>query len=370
MNRTPLLDLAAQYRGIGGEIQEAMRRVLESGRYILGPEVKALEEEVAAFSGTRHGIGVANGTDALLLTLDAWGIGPGDEVITSPFTFFATAEVISRLGARPVFVDIDPETYLFDVSQLEQKYTPRTRVILPVHIFGQPADLDEVRASAKDRGLKVLEDAAQAIGAEYKGRKVGSFGDAATYSFFPTKNLGGYGDGGMVVTDDEELAERLRSLRVHGRGPQSKYHHIDIGYNSRLDELQAAALRVKLRHLEAWNEARREKARIYDQSLADLPVVTPAVPADRKHIYHLYIIRTRRREELMEHLRERGISTAAYYPVPLHLQEVYRDLGYREGDLPVAEEVSRQAMALPLGPELDQVTQDGVIGAIRDFFLG
>ncbi|MFD1427265.1 dTDP-4-amino-4,6-dideoxygalactose transaminase [Kroppenstedtia sanguinis] len=370
MNRTPLLDLASQYRRIGGEIQEAMERVLESGRYILGPEVTALEKEVAAFSGTRHGVGVANGTDALLLTLDAWGIGPGDEVITTPFTFFATAEVISRLGARPVFVDIDPDTYNLDVHQLEQKYTSRTRAILPVHLFGQPVDLEEVTAFAKDRGLKVLEDAAQAIGAEYRGRRVGSFGDAATYSFFPTKNLGGYGDGGMVVTDDERLAEKLRSLRVHGRGPQSKYHHIDIGYNSRLDELQAAALRVKLRHLEAWNEARREKARIYDQSLVDLPVVPPVVPADRKSIYHLYIIQTRQREELMEHLRRREIAVAAYYPVPLHLQEVYQDLGYREGDLPVAEEVSRQAMALPLDPELSEAGQNRVIAAIKDFFLG
>lgn len=368
MSQISLLDLRAQYQGIRQEIQQAVMAVLESGRYILGPEVKALEEEVAAFSGTRYGVGVANGTDALLLTLDAWGIGPGDEVITTPFTFFATAEVISQVGAKPVFVEIDPKTYNLDVTQLERKRTDRTRAIIPVHIFGQPADMEEVTTFAEAHGLKVLEDAAQAIGAEYKGRKVGSWGHAATYSFFPTKNLGGYGDGGMVVTDDGELAEKIRSLRVHGRSPQSKYYNVAIGYNSRLDELQAAALRVKLRYLEAWNRVRGEKARFYDHLLADVPVVRPHRAEERKHIYHLYIIQTERREELMQFLQGQGIATAAYYPVPLHLQEVYRNLGYRPGDLPVAEEVCRRGMALPLYPELDQATQEQIAERVRDFF--
>ncbi|PTX62546.1 dTDP-4-amino-4,6-dideoxygalactose transaminase [Melghirimyces profundicolus] len=367
-NHTPLLDLKAQYREIREEIQKAVMGVLEGGRYILGPEVKSLEEEVAAYSGTRYGIGVANGTDALLLTLDAWGIGPGDEVITTPFTFFATAEVISKLGARPVFVDIDPETCNLDVSLLENHVSEKTKAVIPVHIFGQPANLDEVTAFAEKHGLRVLEDAAQAIGAEYKGRRIGSFGDAATYSFFPTKNLGGYGDGGMVVTDDAQLAETLKSLRVHGRSPHSKYHNALIGYNSRLDELQAAALRVKLQYLDRWNEARRERARVYNRLLEGLPVTTPVEAEDRKHIYHLYIIQTEERDGLMEHLKSRGIGTAAYYPVPLHLQEVYRDLGYREGDLPVAEEICRRSMALPLYPELDEATQMRVVEAVKQFF--
>lgn len=368
MSKTPLLDLQAQYRQLQEEIKEAITGVLESGRYILGPEVAALEEEIALYSGTRYGVGVGNGTDALLLVLNAWGIGPGDEVITTPFTFFATAEVISRLGARPVFVDVDPETGNLDVSQLKEKVTERTKAVIPVHIFGQPADLDEVTRFAEKHGLWVLEDAAQAIGAEYKGKRIGSFGDAATYSFFPTKNLGGYGDGGMVVTDDEELVAKLKSLRVHGRSPNSKYHNDVIGYNSRLDELQAAALRVKLRYLDQWNQARRERAHRYDRLLRDLPVETPVVAADRTSIYHLYIIRTDQRDALMEHLKSQGIGTAAYYPVPLHLQKVYRELGYREGDLPVAEKLCRQSMALPLYPELDKEKQERVADAVKAFF--
>ncbi|MFC4077396.1 DegT/DnrJ/EryC1/StrS family aminotransferase [Salinithrix halophila] len=368
MNKTPLLDLKAQYKGIQEEVKEAVLGVLESGRYILGPQVQALEEEVAAFSGARFGIGVANGTDALVLALDAAGVGPGDEVLTTPFTFFATAESISRLGAVPVFVDIDPKTYNLDTYQLEKKRTEKTKAIIPVHIFGQPANMDEITAFAKTHGLFVLEDAAQAIGAEYKGRRVGSLGDAATFSFFPTKNLGGYGDGGMVVTDDEELAARIRSLRVHGSDPKSKYLNRLIGYNSRLDELQAAALRVKLQYLEEWNEARRNHARLYDRLLAEVPVVTPFSSEDVNPIYHLYIIQAEEKEGLMTYLRERGIAVNAYYPVPLHLQEVYRELGFREGDLPVAEAVSKRSFALPLYPEMKEETIHFIADTVNTFY--
>lgn len=363
-----MLDLQAQYRQIQDDIQEAISRVLESGRYILGTEVEALEREVAALCGTRFGIGVANGTDALQLTLDAWGVGPGDEVITTPFTFFATAEVVSQLGARPVFVDVDPQTYNLDVSQLKEKITDKTKAVIPVHIFGQPVDMDEVMDVARDHGLWVLEDAAQAIGAEYKGQKIGSFGDASTFSFFPTKNLGGYGDGGMVVTSDEGLNEKIRRLRVHGRSPQSKYHHASVGYNSRLDELQAALLRVKLPYLDRWNEARRKRATLYNQLLKDVPVITPFAERDRTHIYHLYIIQTDRRDALITHLKSEGIATAAYYPVPLHLQEVYKSLGYQEGDFPISEKICKRSMALPLHPELDEESQFQVVKAIKQFF--
>lgn len=366
MNPIPLLDLKAQYHSIKEELEQAALGVLESGRYVLGPEVTALEKEVASLSGTKHGIGVANGTDALLLTLDAMGIGAGDEVLTSPFTFFATAEVISQRGATPVFVDIDPHTYNLDVSQLEKKVSDRTKAVIPVHIFGQSADMDEVNAFARKHDLWVLEDAAQAIGASYGGIPVGSLGHAASYSFFPTKNLGGYGDGGMIVTDDDELAEKIRILRVHGSKP--KYHHSLIGYNSRLDELQAALLRVKLKHLSRWNQARRKWASLYDRLLADVPVVCPRTAANRVHIYHLYIIQAEERDGIMAHLRERGIATGAYYPVPLHLQEVYRGLGYREGNLPVAEAVCKRSFALPLYPEMDEAQVKRVVAVVKDFF--
>ncbi len=366
----PLMDLKAQYRSIREEVLKAVEGVLEGGRYILGPEVKALEEEVAALCGAAHGVGVANGTDALVLTLDALGIGPGDEVITTPFTFFATAESISRVGATPVFVDIDPGTFNLDVSKIKEGITPRTKAILPVHIFGQPADMDEVTAIAREHGLWVIEDACQAIGAEYRGRKVGSLGHAACFSFFPTKNLGGYGDGGMVVTDDESLARKLRSLRVHGRTPESKYVNTRIGYNSRLDELQAAVLRVKLRRLEKWNEARRRKARLYSELLRDVPVEPPVEAADRTHIYHLYVIQAEERDALLAHLKRHGIASGVYYPIPLHLQEVYRSLGYGEGSLPRAETAAKRTLALPLYPEMPEEAVRRVAEVVRRFFEG
>lgn len=364
----PLMDLKAQYRSIRDDVLKAVEKVLEGGRYILGPEVKALEEEVAALCGVGHGIGVANGTDALVLTLDALGIGPGDEVITTPFTFFATAESISRVGATPVFVDIDPGTYNLDVSQIKKRITPRTKAIMPVHIFGQPADMDEVMEVAREHGLWVVEDACQAIGAEYRGRKVGALGHAACFSFFPTKNLGGYGDGGMIVTDDESLARKLRSLRVHGSRPDSKYINTAIGYNSRLDELQAAILRIKLRRLEEWNVARRRKARLYHELLRDLPVETPVEAADRAHIYHLYIIQTEERTALIDHLNRHGIASGVYYPIPLHRQEVYRSLGYGEGSLPRVEKAAERTLALPLYPEMPEENVRYVAEVVRRFF--
>jgi dTDP-4-amino-4,6-dideoxygalactose transaminase len=364
----PLMDLKAQYRSIRDEVLKAVEGVLEGGRYILGPEVKALEEEVAALCGVDHGVGVANGTDALVLVLDALGIGPGDEVITTPFTFFATAESISRVGATPVFVDIDPGTFNLDASELRSRITPRTKAILPVHIFGQPADMDEVMEVAKESGLWVIEDACQAIGAEYRGRKVGSLGHAACFSFFPTKNLGGYGDGGMIVTDDESLARKLRSLRVHGRTPESKYINTMLGYNSRLDELQAAILRIKLRRLKEWNEARRRKAHLYNELLQDLPIVTPVEASDRSHIYHLYIIQAEERDALIEHLNRHGIASGVYYPIPLHLQEVYRFLEYGEGSLPRVEKVAKRTLALPLYPEMTEESVRYVAEVVRRFF--
>lgn len=366
MRKIPLLDLQAQLQTIRGEIREAIDRVLDSGVYIMGPEVKAFEEEVAKYVGVKHAIGVANGTDALLLALDAAGIGPGDEVITTPFTFFATAETVSQLGATPVFVDIDPKTYNIDVEQVKQKINEKTKAIIPVHIFGQPANMDELMALAEEHGLFVLEDAAQAMGSEYKGRKAGSLGHAATYSFFPTKNLGGYGDGGMVVTNDDELAQKIRILRLHGSNP--KYYHSMIGYNSRLDALQAAMLRIKLRYLDQWNDGRRQKAALYNELLKDTPVVTPYAKEDLRHIYHLYIIQADDRDELMEYLKEHGISTGVYYPVPLHQQDVYKPLGYKEGSLPISEYMSKRTFALPLYAELDDETIHYIVDTIKNYY--
>lgn len=363
----PLLDLKAQYRSIREDVQEAVSRVLESGQYIMGPEVKAFEQEVADFCGVKHAIGVGNGTDALLLALDAKGIGAGDEVITTPFTFFATAEVVSQLGATPVFVDIDPETYNIDVEQIRQNINKKTKAIIPVHIFGQPANMDEIMSLAEEHDLFVLEDAAQAMGAEYQGKKIGSWGHAATFSFFPTKNLGGYGDGGMIVTNDDELAAQIRILRVHGSYPKKYYHNV-LGYNSRLDELQAAVLRVKLRHLNTWNDQRREKARMYNERLQNLPIKIPVEAPLRRHIYHLYIVNSIERDELMQYLKDHGVSTGVYYPLPLHMQEVYQDLEYQEGSIPHAESAAKKTFALPLFPELIEKQVDQVASLITQFY--
>ena len=361
--RIPLLDLQAQYLTIKEEINEAIQNVLDSSVYILGPQMKTLEKEIAAFCGTKEAVAVANGTDALVLTLKAFGIGPGDEVITTPFTFFASAETIAQVGATPVFVDIDPVTLNMDLTQLEGKITPKTKAIIPVHIFGQMVDVEKIMEIASRHDLKVIEDAAQAIGAEYRGKKAGSIGHASTFSFFPTKNLGAYGDAGMIVTNDEDLAAQLRMLRFHGC--KIKYYHDEIGYNSRLDELQAAILRVKLRYLNVWNEGRREKAKMYDQLLADAAVQIPGRDPQALPIYHLYVLRTEDRSAIMERLKAGGVANAIYYPVPLHLQKAFRDLGYKVGDFPVAEKACEQALAIPCYPELSFEHQQEIAAIVK-----
>lgn len=361
----PLLDLKAQYLTIKDEIDQSIMNVLDSGKYILGPEMKTLEQEIASFCGTTEAVAVGNGTDALVLTLKAMGIGPGDEVITTTFTFFASAETIAQVGATPVFVDIDPITLNMDINQLEDKITPRTKAIIAVHIFGQMVDMDRVMEIAARHDLKVIEDSAQAIGAEYRGRKAGSFGHAATFSFFPTKNLGAYGDAGMVVTNDEHLAAEIRILRFHGC--RTKYYHEKIGFNSRMDEMQAAILRVKFRYLNQWNEARREKAKIYDELLAGASVKLPGRDPNALPIYHLYVLRTDNRKALMEGLTAEGIANAIYYPVPLHLQRAFKDLGYNPGDFPVAEKACEEALAIPCYPELTLEQQEKIASVVRKF---
>lgn len=366
MRNIPLMDAKAQYNAIKDEIRPALDEVLESGNYIMGPAVHRLEQAVAKYCDVKHAIGVANGTDALLLTLDALGIGPGDEVITTPFTFFATAEAVSQLGGTPVFIDIEPDTYNMDVSKIEAAITDKTKAIIPVHIFGHPVHMDPLMEIAEKYGLHVIEDACQAMGSEYREKRAGSIGTAGCFSFFPTKNLGGFGDGGMVITNDDELARKIRILRVHGSSP--KYYHSMIGYNSRLDSLQAAMIEVKLPYLDGWNASRREKAEIYRQGLQGLPLQLPAETDNAYAIYHLYIIQTDKRAELMEYLSEHGISSGIYYPVPLHLQEVYRGLGYEEGCMPEAEKAADGTMALPLYPEMSGEDQQYVIEIVRRFY--
>lgn len=362
----PLLDLKAQYLSIKEEIDNAIMEVLDSCRFILGPEVKALEDEIATYCGSKYAIAVANGTDALVLALQACKIGPGDEVITTPFTFFASAETIANVGATPVFADIDPVTLNLDVDQLESKITPRTKAIIPVHIFGQMVNMDKIMSLAKAYNLKVIEDSAQAIGAEYNGRKAGSIGDVGTFSFFPTKNLGGYGDGGMVITSDNAIAEKIRMLRFHGC--KSKYYHDEIGHNSRLDEIQAAILRVKFRYLDDWNKARREKAEVYDRLLAPLAeqgkLTLPGKNPEAVHVYHLYVLRFPDREKVAIALDEKGIACGVYYPVPLHLQNAFAYLGYKNGTLPIAEEACSQALAIPCYPELTLQQQEEIAQVI------
>jgi len=362
----PFFDSNEQYQSIKGEVNTNVQRVMDSCRFVLGENVNSFEKEFASFCGTEYAAGVANGTDGLRLALLACGVGKGDEVITVPHTFIATTEAISQTGAKIVFVDIDPQIYNIDVSQIEEKTNRRTKAILPVHLFGQPADMDSVTMIAKKYNLKVIEDACQAHGAEYKGKKAGSIGDAGCFSFYPSKNLAACGDGGMVVTDGNKIAQKIKMLRDHGQ--MKKYEHLVEGYNSRLDEIQAAILRVKLKRLDEQNKLRRKNASIYNQLLEDVDeVVTPFEAEYGKHVYHLYVIRTDRRDELQEYLKSKGIGTGLHYPMPLHLQKAYEYLGYKEGDFPVAEECAKQILSLPMFPELTQEEIEKVVSEIKTF---
>ena len=359
----PILDLKAQYETIREEIQTAINEVLQRQHFILGPEVEKLEQEIAKYCGCRFGIGVASGTDALILGLRACGIGPGDEVIVPSFTFIATADTVSLVGATPVFADIDPATFNIDPWRIEQRITSRTKAIIPVHLYGQAADMEPILALAKAHNLKVIEDSAQAIGATYREGRVNALGHVGCISFFPSKNLGAYGDGGMVVTNSEEIYHHLRSLRSHGS--RKKYFSEEQGWNSRLDELQAAILRVKLRRLDQWIGQRQAAAGRYDGLLKDLPgVIPPKRSGFGSHVFHQYTIRVLQRDQVQQDLAGRGVSTMIYYPVPIHLQPIYAHLGYRRGDLPVTEQACEQVLSLPMFPELIEEQSEYVAKAL------
>jgi dTDP-4-amino-4,6-dideoxygalactose transaminase len=363
----PLLDLKAQYASIKTEVDAAIADVMESQHFILGPKVEQCEKAIAAYSGCAHGVGVSSGSDALLACLMAEGIGPGDEVITTPYTFFATVGAIARLGATPVFVDIDPRTYNLNVELLAAKVTARTRAIVPVHLYGQMADMDVVMRVAEQHKLVVIEDAAQAIGAEYKGRRAGSIGHYGCFSFFPSKNLGAAGDGGMIVTNDPQRADKLSCLRGHGSRP--KYYHKMIGGNFRIDALQAAIVAAKLPHLDAWTAARQRNASRYTDlfEAASIPVILPSVATGR-HIFNQYVIRVRDRDRLQAHLRASGVGTEIYYPVPMHLQECFAALGHKVGAFPESERAALETLAIPVHPELTEPQAQYVVDGVRAFF--
>lgn len=364
--KIPLVDLYAQYQAIKPEIDAAIERVIQNSSYILGPEVKTFEKNFAALSGTKEAVGTDSGTAALHLALLLLDVGPGDEVITTTHTFIATAEVVSLTGARPVLVDIDPRTYNLDPEKVEAAITPRTKVLLPVHLYGQPAEMDPLLDIARRHKLRVIEDAAQAHGSTYRGKPAGSMGDVGCFSFYPGKNLGAYGDGGMLVTNDTELAERARMLRNHGR--RDKYEHQIVGYGYRLDALQAAILDVKLKHLPQWNERRRAHAAYYTKLLSGLDLVTPFEPEHLCGVYHLYVVAAPKRDALLEHLKTRGVQAGIHYPIPLHLQPVYQNLGYRRGDFPEAERAADQILSLPMYPELTNEQIEYVVEAIKGFY--
>jgi len=363
----PYLDLKAQYRSIKPEIDAAVLKVLESGEFVLGSEVAKFEEEFAAYCGARHAVGVNSGTSALHLALLAAGVGPGDEVITVPFTFVATTAAIRYTGAKPVFVDIDPKAYNLDPARIEARIAPRTKAIVPVHLYGQPADMDRTLEIARKHNLIVIEDAAQAHGAEYKGRRAGSLGHLAAFSFYPTKNLGACGEGGIVTTNDPELARTVRLLRDWGT--ERKYHHALKGYNYRMEGIQGAVLRVKLRYLERWTEDRRAHAATYTRLLAESGVAAPYVMPDVRHVYCVYSVRAPQRPALIECLRARQIHYAIHYPVPIHLMEAHADLGYRAGDFPVSEAAAEQVLALPIYPEMTREQVEAVADAVAGAFV-
>src|SRR5574341_1491607 len=366
----PLLDLKAQYRQIRTEVMAALEAVCEEQAFILGARVADLEKDLERYLGAAHAVGVASGTDAILLSLMACGVGAGDEVVTVPFTFFATAGSISRLGAKPVFVDIRPDTYNMDPGQVAGKLTTRTKAIIPVHLFGQCADMEQIGKAAAGRNLAVIEDAAQAIGAKRRDRQAGTIGRLGCFSFFPSKNLGGFGDGGLVTTGDAALAERVRMLRVHGS--REKYLHELVGFNSRLDALQAVVLRVKLKYLDRWTEGRRRNAVRYERLFQDAKllerVTLPVTDPGNHHVFNQFTIRVKQRDELRAYLKDKGIGTEVYYPIPLHLQTCYRELGYRQGSFPVSERAAQEALSLPIYAELSEEQQASVVDTIREFY--
>jgi len=359
----PMVDLKRQFQEIKDEVLHVITEILERGQYILGPKVSEFEKKIADYLGVSETIGVASCTDALHLSLNSLGIGEGDEVITSPFTFFATVEAILYRGAKPVFVDIEPDTFNLDIDQIESKITDKTKAILPVHIFGHMVNMEEISKTAGRHGLKVIEDCAQSFGAELNGRKAGSFGDVGCFSFYPSKNLGGYGDGGIIVLNNFKIAELIRSLRNHGS--RQSYIHERVGFNSRLDEIQAGILLVKLKYIEEYNKQRRRKAALYTELLSD-KVKCPIEKKGVYHVYHQYTIRDPKRNEIQKKLWEKGISSVIYYPLPLHLQDALRFLGYKKGDLPVAEKASQEVLSLPIYPELKESVIEEIAEIIRD----
>jgi UDP-2-acetamido-2-deoxy-ribo-hexuluronate aminotransferase len=359
-----MVDIVGQYKRIQPEIDEAVRRVMESGQFIMGREVGEFESNIQRYLNVSHAIGCASGTDALQVAMMALGIGPGDEVITTPFTFVATVETIALLGAKPVYVDIEPSTFNLDPNGIEKVVTKRTKAIIPVHLFGQPADMDPIIAVAQQARISVIEDCAQAIGAEYKGSKVGTLGTAGCVSFFPSKNLGAYGDGGMIVTTDRHLADRMRMIIAHGS--KVRYYHDMLGVNSRLDTLQAAVLNVKLKYLDEWNAKRRASAELYNSLFSGMEIITPAVGPD--HIFHQYTIRVKRRDQLIRHLQERKIPHAVYYPVPLYRQKAFQHLADSQQTYPVTEQVSREVISLPMHTELTPEMQRYVAEAVKEFY--
>jgi dTDP-4-amino-4,6-dideoxygalactose transaminase len=360
----PMVDLKIQYAAIRDEVAGAVHGVIESTHFILGPQGKALEEAIAAYHGVKYAVAVASGTDALHLALRAAGIVSGDEVITTPFTFIATAEAASYIGAVPVFVDIDPITYNIDVAKIEAAITKKTKAIIPVHLYGAAAEMDGLMQLAKKHGLKVIEDCAQSFGAEYRGKKTGVFGDIGCFSFFPSKNLGAYGDGGMVITDDAKLAEHMLSLRNHGS--RVRYYHDEIGYNSRLDEIQAAILRIKFKHIDEYNAKRRNNAFLYNKFLSGAGIQTPSEQQDTRHVFHQYTIRVKNRDVVKQKLDAGNVtSSMIYYPVPLHLQAAYRNLGMKPGSLPNAEQAALEVLSLPMYPELTEQQVRLVVDAVK-----
>ncbi|MFZ3064235.1 MAG: DegT/DnrJ/EryC1/StrS family aminotransferase [Nitrospirota bacterium] len=359
-----MVDLKAQYHAIEDEIDAKIKEIIHSSHFIIGNNVTEFEKEIAAYYDTKHAIGVASGTDALHLAILACGIGKGDEVITTPFTFIATAEAITYTGARPVFVDIDEKTFNMDVKKIKKAVTKKTKAILPVHLFGLSADMEKIKGLAAEYKLKIIEDCAQSFGAVYKDKKTGTIGDAGCFSFFPSKNLGCYGDGGMVITNDDNMAEKIRMLRNHGQ--KVRYYHSVIGYNSRLDEIQAGILRIKLKRIDEYNKKRRENASLYTEKLKGVNIITPFEPDGYYHVFHQYSIRTSKRDSILNGLTDAGIASAIYYPVPLHLQESYNDLGYKKGDFPVSEAIASDIISLPMYPELTAGQIDEVCKTIKE----